>query len=236
MSESTALISLWFVRITFEGVSMRTIDLASWSRREQFEMFHRSHLPYFNVCADVDVTESRRAAKARGVSISAAIVYLVAHAANQIPEFRQRIRDDEVVEHAVVHPAATVMTANDLFTFCTHEYRDDFPTFVEGYDEATARAKAQPSLDNTDGRDDLLYSTAIPWVSFTSFSHPVLSVPVDSIPRFAWGRFYERDRSVMMPFSVQGHHALMDGLHVGRYFQSFQRSMEQPDSWMVSNS
>ena len=215
---------------------MRTIDMASWSRREQFDMFHRSHLPYFNVCADVDVTDTRRAAKTRGVSITAAIVYLVAHTANQIPEFRQRIRDDEVVEHAVVHPASTVMTANDLFTFCTHEYHDDFSTFVDGYDEATARAKAHPSLDNTDGRDDLLYSTAIPWVSFTSFSHPVLSVPVDSIPRFAWGRFYERDGSVMMPFSVQGHHALMDGLHVGRYFQSFQRSMQQPDSYMDNSS
>ena len=38
---------------------MRTIDMASWSRREQFEMFHRSHLPYFNVCADVNVTGTR---------------------------------------------------------------------------------------------------------------------------------------------------------------------------------
>jgi chloramphenicol O-acetyltransferase type A len=26
----------------------------------------------------------------------------------------------------------------------------------------------------------------------------------------------------MMPVSVEVHHALMDGLHVGRYFESFQ--------------
>ena len=215
---------------------MRTIDTSSWSRREQFEMFRGSHLPHFNVCADVDVTETRRAAKARGISVTAAIVYLVAETANQIPEFRHRIRGDGVVEHAVVHPASTVMAANDLFTFCIYEFHDDFSSFVAGYEEATAHAKAHPSLENPDDRDDLLFTTAIPWVSFTSFSHPVLSVPVDSVPRFAWGRFYERDGSVMMPFSVQGHHALMDGLHVGRYFQYFQDAMREPDTYVTSNN
>jgi chloramphenicol O-acetyltransferase type A len=198
-------------------------------------MFRGSHLPHFNVCADVDVTETRRAAKARGVTITSAIVYLIARTANQIPEFRQRIRDDTVVEHAVVHPASTVMTANDVFTFCHYEFHDDFSTFVASHEEATAHAKAHPSLEDPDDRDDLLFMTAIPWVSFTSFSHPVLSVPVDSVPRFAWGRFYQRDESVFMPLSVQGHHALMDGFHVGKYFQSFERSMQEPDTYMANN-
>jgi len=199
-------------------------------------MFRGSHLPHFNVCADVDVTETRRAAKARGVTITSAVVYLIARTANQIPEFRQRIRDDSVVEHAVVHPASTVMTANDLFTFCNYEFHDDFSTFVASYEEATAHAKAHPSLEDPDDRDDLLFMTAIPWVSFTSFSHPVLSVPVDSVPRFAWGRIYQRDESVFMPLSVQGHHALMDGFHVGKYFQYFERSMQEPDTYMASNN
>lgn len=212
---------------------MRGIDLSSWSRRDQFEMFRGSPLPCFNVCADVDITETRRAAKRRGVPITAAIVYLIARTANQIPEFRTRIRQDCVVEHAVVHPASTVLTSNDLFAFCTYQYRPNFAAFVDSYREATARAKEHPSLDNATDRDDLLYATAIPWVSFTSFSHPVLSIPADSIPRFAWGRFHERGETAMMPLSVQGHHALMDGLHVGQYFQLFQDLLRQPDDYMV---
>lgn len=216
-----------------EGVCMRTIDVSSWPRRSQFELFRDSHLPYFNVCADVDVTATRRAAQERDVPITAAIVYLVARTANQIQEFRYRIRDDTVVEHDMVHPASTVMTTGDHFTFCFYEYLDDFRTFVARYKTATAHARSHPSLDDPEGRDDLLFMTAIPWVLFTSFSHPVLSIPADSVPRFAWGKFHERDGSVMMPFSIQGHHALMDGLHVGHFFQAFQRSMQQPDSYMA---
>ena len=219
-----------------EGVRMRTIDVSSWPRRSQFELFRDSHLPYFNVCADVDMTATRRAVQDRDVSTTAAIVYLVARTANQIREFRYRIRDDTVVEHDMVHPASTVMTAGDLFTFCFYEYHDDFRTFVAGYRTTTTHARAHPSLDDPEGRDDLLFMTAIPWVSFTSFSHPVLSIPTDSVPRFAWGKFYERDGSVMMPFSVQGHHALMDGLHVGHFFQAIQRSMQHPDSYMAGST
>jgi chloramphenicol O-acetyltransferase type A len=33
-----------------------------------------------------------------------------------------------------------------------------------------------------------------------------------------------------MPLSVQGHHALMDGIHMGRYYAEVQDSLDNPDS------
>ena len=74
--------------------------------------------------------------------------------------------------------------------------------------------------------------TAIPWVSFTSFMHPVISVPVDSIPRLAWGRFHRDGETLRMPLSVQGHHSLMAGLHVGRYYETVQAYLRNPESYM----
>jgi chloramphenicol O-acetyltransferase type A len=73
------------------------------------------------------------------------------------------------------------------------------------------------------------------WVAFTSFSHTVLTIPVDSIPRFAWGRFRQVAGSLKMPLSVQGHHALMDGLHVGRYYESVQAYLQKPEGFMGDN-
>ena len=211
---------------------MRIIDLESWSRRDQFALYRDGHLPLVGVCAEVDVTEARRAAKARGIPITAAITYLVARTANHIPEFRYRIRDDAVVEHDIVHPASTVMAAGDLFTFVYSEYHEEFPVFVDGYEKATARALDAPTFEEPDGEDDLLFMTAIPWVAFTSVTHPILSIPIDSIPRFAWGKFIERGSSVVMPLSVQGHHALIDGIHVGRYFEHIQELLSDPAGYM----
>ena len=71
--------------------------------------------------------------------------------------------------------------------------------------------------------------TAIPWVSFTSFMHPIDLDPVDSVPRFAWGKFFQDGALVKMPLSVQAHHALMDGVHLGRYYEKLQFYLDHPE-------
>jgi chloramphenicol O-acetyltransferase type A len=71
--------------------------------------------------------------------------------------------------------------------------------------------------------------TGIPWVSFTGFIHPINLEPVDSVPRFAWGRFLEVGDSLKLPMSVQAHHALVDGIHAGRFYQTVQEYLNDPD-------
>jgi chloramphenicol O-acetyltransferase type A len=71
--------------------------------------------------------------------------------------------------------------------------------------------------------------TALPWVSFTSFTHPMRLHPADSIPRFAWGKFFREGRKFKMPLSVQGHHNLMDGIHMGKFYGYVQDHMDHPE-------
>jgi chloramphenicol O-acetyltransferase type A len=208
----------------------RTIDLRDWKRREHFETFSSWHYSHFNICADVDVSDFRPAMREAGISYNTAVVYLLARTANDIVEFRLRARDGIVVEHEVVHPATTVMASDDLFTFAFFEYDRDLRRFSAHVHEATERVRRSPSLEDPPGRDDLLFMTAIPWVSFTSFAHPIPVVPMDSIPRFAWGKVREDGDRLLMPLSVQGHHGLMDGLHAGRFFEQAQRYLDAPGS------
>ncbi len=88
--------------------------------------------------------------------------------------------------------------------------------------------KEHPWVDAV-GRDDYLYMTAIPWVSFTSFMHPMHLQPADSVPRFAWGKFFEEGNLLKMPLNVQAHHALMDGVHMGRFYTEVQDYLHHPD-------
>src|SRR5690606_28011801 len=90
-------------------------------------------------------------------------------------------------------------------------------------------ARQQPTLEVEADRDDLLFTTSIPWVSFTSFAHPTHLHPADSIPRLAWGKRFEAGDALKMPLSVQGHHALMDGLHMGQYFERVQACRSEPE-------
>jgi chloramphenicol O-acetyltransferase type A len=210
------------------------IELDSWPRRTHFEAFRQLDYPHFNMTATVDVERMLPVVRDHNASLTIAITYLLTHTANQIKNFRWRIRGDKVVEHEVVHPSITILTPDDLFSFCTMKYLPGFSEFASEAAETIQDVRKNPTLEDKTIEDDLLYMTSIPWVSFTSFMHPIHLHPVDSIPRFSWGKIYEVEGRMKMPLSVQGHHALMDGLHVGQYFEKMQEYCDNAESVLRS--
>jgi len=207
---------------------MREVDLGTWRRRRHFELFSTFDHPHFSMCANLELTAFHQHAKNSGVSFTVAFVYAIARAANSIPEFRQRIRSGRVVEHDIVSPSLTVLVDDDLFSFCTIPYCEAFTDFSDRATAMIAHVKEHPTLEDEPGRDDLLFMTALPWVSFTSFAHPMRLQPADSIPRFAWGKFFQEGQCLKIPLSVQGHHALMDGVHMAKFYATVEGYLQHP--------
>ena len=208
---------------------MRYIDMQTWSRRNHFRVFSSFNHPHFSMCVNVDVTAFYPFLKRNGYSLTVAMVYVISRASNAIPEFRHRIRGDQVVEHEIVNPRFSILIDKDLFTFCALEYAEDFPEFARKAAKNIADVKAHPDLEGNPEEDDVLYMSPIPWVSFTSFTHPMQFHPADSVPRFAWGKYFQESNTWKMPLSVQGHHAVMDGIHMGRYYETVQDYLHHPE-------
>ena len=208
---------------------MRTIDMQTWSRRHHFRVFSSFNHPHFSMCVNVDVSAFYPFVKRHGYSFTAAMVYVISRTSNAIPEFKQRIRGDQVVEHEIVDPRFSLLIDKDLFTFCAVEYAEDFSEFAVRAAKSISYVKAHPDLEGNPEEDDVLYMSPIPWVSFTSFSHPMQFHPADSVPRFAWGKYFQESNTWKMPLSVQGHHAVMDGIHMGRYYEMVQDYLRHPE-------
>ena len=201
---------------------MKTIDFNTWPRYKHFQMFSHFDYPHFNLCVPIDATRVIHSVKKHHFSLTVAFIYLVSRTANAFPAFRQRIRDNEVVEHEVVHPSATILSKDDLYSFCYIPYEADFPKFHEDGNRRIKAVQEHPILEDEPGMDDLIFVSALPWIAFTSISHPIHMHPVDSIPRFSWGKYSEDANKISIPVSVQVHHGLMDGYHVGLYYQHLQ--------------
>jgi chloramphenicol O-acetyltransferase type A len=208
---------------------MRTIDLENWPRRQHFEVYSQFDFPHFNLTFPVEVTQFHAWVKARHDSLNIAATYLLSRAANEMPAFRLRIHGEQVVEHTVVHPSFTVLLESELFSFCTVEYRQDYESYHLASSKRIDEVRSEPTIEDQPGQDDLLFMTSIPWVHFTSVMHPIHMHPVDSVPRIAWGRIVGRENTLRMPLSVQVHHGLMDGLHVGRYAERVQHLFNNPE-------
>lgn len=210
---------------------MKYVDLENWNRKDHYYYFRGIDYPQFNLCANVDITKFYKFVKENGYHFSVSFIYAASKTANSIKEFRYRIREDKVVEHEVIHPSFTIMGNNDVFSFCKVVYNDDFKKFSADASKQIEITKNNVYIKDEPGADNLLYMTCIPWVSFTGACHPIHMHPVDSIPRVSWGKYFEDNGKIKMPISVQVHHAMMDGLHVGRYFEMIQDILDTPEKY-----
>jgi len=187
-------------------------------------------MPFYNMVAPVPVQVLREYIRDHGLHFSGTMVYLVSKVANSIPEFRWRIREDKVIEHDTVHPSFTVRTEDsDVFSFCYVAFVDDYPVFINALQSAQAAMRTSPSLEDAPERDDYLFMSSVPWVHFTGFSH-AMHIPVrDSVPRISWGKIKSVNTEDLMPLGVQVHHSVVDGRHVGLFFERFEEYCMSPE-------
>ncbi|KJS11192.1 MAG: chloramphenicol acetyltransferase [Hoeflea sp. BRH_c9] len=206
----------------------REVDLESWSRSGQFELFRTYDRPHFATTARVDVTALMTRAKPRGVSPFRAFIFAIGAGVHAVPALKMRFIGNRVLEYNSISLSATVPRAGDSFGYCYIPYCDDWIRFDESCKAIIEEtAKGADLGANTGERHDLAYLSCLPWLDFTALDN-ALPGPDDCIPRFSWGKFIKApDGSWSCAVAVQVHHALVDGLQVGQFFQAAQASLDR---------
>jgi chloramphenicol O-acetyltransferase type A len=218
----------------------RYLDLNTWPRRDAFVFFRGFDKPFFSVCVPLDVARLKVALATHwpGVGLSLACCFIALRLANRHQAFRLRIEGERVRVHDEVHGSTTVLREDgESFFFADLPHGADFAAFTAhargAIDAArTLRAAFEPKPDES----AVVYFTSLPWLHFTSFSHARQWARDgrrdDSIPRLAFGRAQPDGARLAMPLSVEVHHALMDGVHVGRFVQDFEAMLAEPEAWL----
>jgi chloramphenicol O-acetyltransferase type A len=171
-----------------------------------------------------------------GNKVSATLVYhyFALRTANEIEPFRYRLREGRVIVHDVIHGGTTVLLPNETFTFAYFDYEPNFEKFIGPAENAVREVLSGDGAFRRNPSDDRIHFTTLPWVSFTSFSHARNWGLEDSVPKIAFGKFIETNDRTLLPFSVEVHHALMDGLHVGLYVTRLQEALAKPEIYLSS--
>jgi chloramphenicol O-acetyltransferase type A len=209
------------------------LDVTKWARREVFEFFSAFDKPYFNICTQLDVTNLLTHLRQRpNVSVMLAYHYFALRAANEIEPFRYRLREGKVIVHDVIHGGTTVLLPNENFTLAYFDYEANFEKFIDQADRAVKDVLSGDGAFRPNPSDDRIHFTTLPWVSFTSFSHARNWGREDSIPKIAFGKFATQNERTLLPFSIEVHHALMDGLHVGRYVTRLEEMLAEAEAYL----
>ena len=147
--------------------------------------------------------------------------------AHAVDALRMRFRGETVVLHDAVELSMTVPRTDGSFGYAYVPFVANWQVFDRDakaiIDMVAAAGGLQP---NTGQRDDLAYLSCLPWLDFTALDN-ALPGPHDCIPRVSWGKFVTDSAGRhSMAMAVQVHHALVDGLHVGRYFEAAQLALD----------
>ena len=218
------------------------LDTDAWARRDAFEFFRDFDKPYFNVCVRLDVAALEAAVDAAGPSrLWRAYHYLALRLANQFEPFRLRLESGRVRIHAQVDGSSTVLRDDGSFTFADLDVGGDINAGLLDFDAFAARAGAsveaaragRPAFEPRPQDQARIHFTTLPWLHFTSFSHARNWRQEDSVPKLAFGRIENNGVRAWLPMSVEVHHALMDGLHVGQFVQAFEAALRDPAPWLV---
>lgn len=209
---------------------MKYIDVDSWPRKKHFDFFKDFDYPQFNVCSNLDITKTHNFVKENNLSIFRVILFSVMKSVNNLENFRYRIRENKVILHEIIHSTFTLMHDNSLYSNVFAEYSEHICEYLSGVDAGINASKTNPELDILkDSRDDVVYLSCLPWLSFTSVSHAIKLDKTDSVPRITWGKYFEENGVIKMPLSVQVHHSLADGVHVCNYFSYMQELLNDPE-------
>ena len=199
-------------------MNYKYIDMTTYKRKSHFEYFNSLTYPYVGLTVNVDITGLPEVLKAKKLPFFLTICYCASKAANQISEFRQRIMENKIIEYDYCRTSHTVALSDGTYCYCDLDSNCSFEAYIKYAIQEQEKAKQTHSIQETeqDALDKIFIST-VPWVSYTALINPT-PVPADSNPRITWGKYFTQNDKVLLPVSVLCHHALVDGLHISRFY------------------
>lgn len=203
------------------------VDLNTWPRREQFHWFRSFDRPHYAATVRMDVTTLMTLRKPRGQSVFRAAMHAIGCGLHAVPELNMRFREDVVVHHDRVILSAPIPRPEGGFNFSYVPFDADFVTFDRGARAAIDEARARQTMGAHEGAGDAVaYMSCLPWLDFTALDNAMPHAQ-DCIPRVAWGKIVPEAARWRMAMSLQVHHALVDGEHLGGFFAAAQEALDR---------
>lgn len=204
------------------------IDIENWERKDHYNFFRKFTEPFWGITTNIDCTRAYSKSKEIGISFYLYYLFQSLKAANEIKEFRYRIEGEKLFCYDAIHAAPTVDRADGTFGFAFFEYKTDLMDFTKSAKDEIEKVRKTKGLNiEADYCENIIHYSTIPWIQFASVSHARNFSFNDSIPKITFGKVFEENSVKKLPTALHVNHALVDGLHGGRFIELFQKLLDE---------
>lgn len=188
-----------------------------------FEFFSTYELPRFNLVFDLDVTKLVYKAKQSHQSFYLSLMHIIVLEMNSIENFQYRIDDHGVILSPITHVSFTDrMSDGKRFKMVPCPFTNDRDAFINLAKKTSNEQGDIFFVASAEKIVSTVYVTSFPWGKFTAFTHATKLGPKDSVPRISWSQFIDVGDRKILSLSIEVHHALVDGYHVGLLLKQIQ--------------
>ena len=208
-------------------MNYKTIDLNTWDRGALFKFYIDKMRIVMSLTVDMDVTPLVGFAKKNRLKFYPAMIWAVSKIVNAHDEFKYGWdADGNLIKWDVVSPSCAHFHKEDEnFTKTVTEFSDDLFEFHalflsdrEKYKDVRAIAENQPP--------NFFDVTCLPWVRYKHFDVHVFDEGKFLAPVITWGKYEPEHGKLVMPLTMNIHHAVADGFHLSRFFNEVQELID----------
>lgn len=114
---------------------------------------------------------------------------------------------------------------DESFTKMVTEYAEDLFTFCDRVKADRERHKNDRGISE-EQKPNFFDVSCLPWVKYKHFDIRVFDEGRFLAPVVTWGRYERENGRLMMPLTMNIHHAVADGFHLSRFFHEVQEEID----------
>lgn len=211
------------------------IDIDTWNRKPYYTHFLNETRCTFSLTANIDITVLLDNLRDKNKKLYPALIHMTAKIVNAYPDFRISYDEDgELGYWESMNPSFTIFHPEDnTFSSLWTPYTEEFHAFHESYlADVGQYGKGKGLIGKKDQPANTFPISCIPWVSFTGFNLNVFNEGMYLLPIITFGKYFEQTGRVLLPVSLQLHHAVCDGYHAGLFVGELQRFADHCKEWI----
>lgn len=202
----------------------KVIDIENWSRGKLFKHYIDDMRLVMSMTVDIDVTNLLNYVHKNGYRFYPAMIWAVSKVINLHDEFKYSFDEKgDLIKWDSVSPYYTVFHKDDeSFTKLCTEYSYMLSLFYQRFVSDEMKYRNERGLD-VEAPKNTFDVSCMPWVRYSHFDVHVFDEGKYLAPVVTWGKYEEKDGRMIMPITMNIHHAVADGYHLSRFFLEVQK-------------
>lgn len=204
-------------------MNYQTVDLSAWSRGSLFKFYIDRMRIVMSLTVDIDVTSLVNYGKKNSLKFYPLMIWTVSKVVNSHDEFKYGWNEKgELIKWDVISPSyADFHRDDENFVKMVTQFSDDLSEFYAGFLRDRVRSRQLRGIveHQPPNRFDV---SCLPWVRYRHFDVHVFDEGKFLAPVITWGKYEAKCGKLVMPLTMNIHHAVADGFHLSRFFNEVQ--------------